>query len=104
MEATRGQPPAAVVARFLGPWRELLDRSRLTAGCAVVAVTVAAGDDELLDHAGTIFRTWTERLTELCAVGGMNPEPARRLAVTVIAAKRWFTERRPRYAFRASCA
>jgi hypothetical protein len=86
MEATRGQPAAAVVERFLGLWRDLLDRSRLTAGCAVVAVTVAAADDDLLDHAGTIFRTWTERLTELCAAGGMNPEPARRLAVTVIAA------------------
>jgi AcrR family transcriptional regulator len=86
MEATRGQPAVAVVERFLGLWRDLLDRSRLTAGCAVVAVTVAAADDDLLDHAGTIFRTWTERLTQLCAAGGTNPEPARRLAVTVIAA------------------
>jgi len=86
MEATRGQPAVAVVQRFLGLWRELLDRSRLKAGCAVVAVTVAAADDDLLDHAGTIFRTWTERLTELCAAAGMNQESARRLAVTVIAA------------------
>ena len=86
MEATRGQAAAAVVGRFLGLWRDLLDRSRLTAGCAVVAVTVAADDDDLLDHAGTIFRTWTERLTELCAAGGVDPESARRLAVTVIAA------------------
>jgi len=86
MEATRGQPAVAVVGRFLDLWRDLLDRSRLTAGCAVVAITVAADDDDLLDHAGTIFRTWTERLTELCAAGGMDPEPARRLAVTVIAA------------------
>ena len=59
MEATRGQPATAVVERFLGLWRDLLDRSQLTAGCAVVAVTVAATDDDLLDHAGTIFRTWT---------------------------------------------
>ena len=86
MEATRGQSAVEVVERFLGLWRDLLDRSRLTAGCAVVAVTVAADDDDLLDHAGTIFRSWTERLTELCAAGGMNPESARRLAVTVIAA------------------
>lgn len=86
MEATRGQPAVAVVERFLSLWRALLDRSQLTAGCAVMAVTVAAADDDLLDHAGTIFRTWTERLTELCAAGGINPESARRLAVTVIAA------------------
>ena len=86
MEATRGQSAVEVVERFLGLWRDLLDRSRLTAGCAVVAVTVAADDDDLLDHAGTIFRTWTERLTELCVAGGVDPESARRLAVTVIAA------------------
>ncbi len=86
MEATRGQPPPAVIKRFLALWRALLDRSNLTAGCAVVAVTVAATNDDLLDHAGTVFRAWTELLTELCVAGGMNTDPARRLAVTVIAA------------------
>jgi AcrR family transcriptional regulator len=86
MEATRGQPAAIVVERFLALWRGLLDYSRLTAGCAVVAVTVAANDDELLDHAGTIFRTWTELLTDLCAAGGIDIKSARMLAVTVIAA------------------
>src|SRR6202453_2708116 len=86
MEATRGQPPAVVIERFLALWRGLLDYSRLTAGCAIVAVTVAANDDDLLDHAATIFRTWTELLTELCATGGMDSKSARSLAVTVIAA------------------
>jgi AcrR family transcriptional regulator len=86
MEATRGQPSAVVIERFLALWRFLLEQSKLTAGCAVVAVTVAANDDELLDHAGTIFRTWTELLTELCAIGGMDENSARLLAVTVIAA------------------
>jgi TetR/AcrR family transcriptional regulator, lmrAB and yxaGH operons repressor len=86
MEATRGQPSEVVIERFLALWRSLLDWSHLTAGCAVVAVTVAADDDGLLDHAGTIFRTWTDLLTELCAAGGMDKDSARRLAVTVIAA------------------
>jgi AcrR family transcriptional regulator len=86
MEATRGQPAAVVIERFLALWRGLLDYSRLTAGCAVVAVTVAANDDDLLDHAGTIFRTWTELLTGLCEAGGMDSNSARSLAVTVIAA------------------
>jgi TetR/AcrR family transcriptional regulator, lmrAB and yxaGH operons repressor len=86
MEATRGEPAVVVVQRFLSLWRQLLERSRLTAGCAVVAVTVAAGDDNLLDHAGTIFRAWTDLLTELCTAGGLDTERARRLAVTVIAA------------------
>jgi AcrR family transcriptional regulator len=86
MESTRGQPSTVVIARFLALWRGLLDRSHLTAGCAVVAVTVATTDDGLLNHAGTIFRTWTELLTELCAAGGMDVNSARQLAVTVIAA------------------
>jgi AcrR family transcriptional regulator len=87
MEATRGEPAEAVVEHFLDLWRGLLDYSRLTAGCAVVAVTVGAnGDDELLAHAGTIFRSWTDLLADLCAAGGVEPRPARRLAVTVIAA------------------
>src|ERR1700678_136379 len=58
MEATRGQPAAKVIERFFSLWRILLDYSHVTAGCAVMAVTVAADDEELLDHAGTIFRTW----------------------------------------------
>ena len=86
MEATRGQPAVAVVRRFLSLWRELLEKSNLRAGCAVVAVTVAAGDDGLLDHAGAVFRAWTGLLTDLCAAGGADTELARRLAVTVISA------------------
>jgi AcrR family transcriptional regulator len=86
MEATRGQPAAVVVERFLALWRGLLDYSRLTAGCAVVAVTVAADNEDLLDHAGTIFQTWTELLTDLCAAGGMDMKSARLLSVTVISA------------------
>jgi hypothetical protein len=86
MQATRGQPPAVVIERFLTLWRNLLERSELTAGCAVVAVTVAADDDDLLDHAGTIFRTWTQLLAELCASDGMDTNSARQLAVTIIAA------------------
>jgi TetR/AcrR family transcriptional regulator, lmrAB and yxaGH operons repressor len=86
MEATRGQPPEVVIERFLALWRFLLERSRLTAGCAVVAVTVAANDDALLAHAGSIFRTWTEILAELLVVGGADTASARQVAVTVIAA------------------
>jgi TetR/AcrR family transcriptional repressor of lmrAB and yxaGH operons len=86
MEATRGQPATVVVQRFLALWRLLLDRSQLAAGCAVVAVTVASDDRALLDHAGAIFRSWTELLTQLCVAGGLAQDSARRLAVTVISA------------------
>jgi TetR/AcrR family transcriptional regulator, lmrAB and yxaGH operons repressor len=86
MGATRGQPATNVIARFLALWRFLLDYSHVTAGCAVMAVTVAANDDDLLNHAGTIFRTWTELLADLCAAGGVEINAARQLAITVIAA------------------
>src|SRR5580704_10593153 len=45
--------PVAITEGFLGLWSELLERARLTAGCAVVAVSVAASG-ALLDHAGEI--------------------------------------------------
>jgi hypothetical protein len=86
VEATRGQPAAAVVERFLDLWGGLLDRSQLSAGCAVLAVTVGANDAQLLDHAGTIFRTWTDRLTDLFVAGGMKKGAATQLAATVVAA------------------
>ena len=57
MEATRGQSAPEVLERFLALWRALLDYSRLGAGCAVVSVTVAGPDADILDHVGTIFRT-----------------------------------------------
>ena len=86
VEAARGQPATVVVKRFLALWGELLDRSDLTAGCAVLAVTVASTDPSLRDHAATIFRAWTDQLTELFTVGGMKKAPARQLAATAIAA------------------
>jgi TetR/AcrR family transcriptional repressor of lmrAB and yxaGH operons len=86
MEGTRGQPATVVIKRFLAMWRSLLDHSHLTAGCAVVAVTVAADDVDLLDHAGTIFRSWTALLAGLCEAGGVDSRSAHSLAVTVIAA------------------
>jgi TetR/AcrR family transcriptional regulator, lmrAB and yxaGH operons repressor len=47
---------------------------------------VAGQDDPLLDHAGSIFGTWTDFLADLYATGGLEPGPARQLAITLIAA------------------
>ena len=86
IEATRGQSAAVVAGRFLDLWRELLDRSHLSAGCAVLAVTVAVDDAKLVDHAGAIFRAWTDRLADLLVVGGMKKPSAIQLATTLVAA------------------
>ncbi len=86
MESRRGSPAEAIVKQFLDLWRQLLDSSDLTAGCAVIAVTVAGSDDDLLDHAGAIFRDWTAHLAGLLVAGGVAESSARPFAVMIIAA------------------
>lgn len=85
MEGTRGQPARVVVARLLNLWRMLLDESNFGAGCAVIAVTVAPFDDELTDHAGTVFRRWREHLSGLLEAGGMDARSAARFAALLLA-------------------
>ncbi len=87
MERVRGEPVEVVLDRFLDLWKQLLDYSHNRAGCAVVAVTVAAGSsDDLLEHAGEIFRAWTSQLTSLFVAGGMRRDAAKRFSLFVVAA------------------
>jgi TetR/AcrR family transcriptional repressor of lmrAB and yxaGH operons len=77
--------PVAITGGFLALWSDLLDRAKLTAGCAVVAVTVAAAGD-LLDHAGAIFSRWTSHLAGLLAEAGVAPDDAVDFATLLISA------------------
>ena len=86
MEATRGQGAPEVLEQFLTLWQALLDYSQLSAGCAVVSVTVAGPDGDILEHAGTIFQTWTDQIAGLFVAGGMSEESAHRMATVTIAA------------------
>lgn len=86
LDAVSGAPPKDVTGFFLDLWREVLVRSDLRAGCAVLAVTVATDSPGLLEHAATIFRAWRRRLAELYEAGGMDADAAARLATTVVAA------------------
>jgi len=86
LDAVEGRPPVEVTGHFIDVWRAVLVRSQLTAGCAVLAVTVATDSPELLDHAAGIFRAWRGRLAELYVEGGVAPAAAARLATTVVAA------------------
>jgi len=78
--------PEAITELFLAIWRSILRRSRFKAGCAVVAVTVAADSPALLEHVGAIFRTWRGRLAELLTRAGLDPNDAARFGATLIAA------------------
>jgi len=86
LDRVAGQPPKAVTGFFLDIWRGVLVQSGLTAGCAVLAVTVATDSPGLLEHAANIFRAWRGRLAELYESGGMETEAARRLAAMTVAA------------------
>jgi TetR/AcrR family transcriptional repressor of lmrAB and yxaGH operons len=86
MEPVRGKPPAEVVQRFVAMWAELLDRTEFASGCAILAVTVAAEEPELIDYTGRIFRDWTAHLAALFGAGGLDAERAHQLATLAIAA------------------
>src|SRR5947208_7799203 len=80
-----GASASDVAAWFLHIWREVLVRSNLEAGCAVLAVTVAADSPALRDHAARVFRTWRQRLAELLEEGGLGPTDAVATAASLIA-------------------
>ncbi len=86
LDTVAGRPADEVTAFFLGMWREVLVRSDLEAGCAVLAVTVAADSPPLLERTASAFRTWRARLAELLEEGGLRPTAAARFAATLIAA------------------
>ncbi|HEY5223530.1 MAG TPA: TetR/AcrR family transcriptional regulator [Microbacteriaceae bacterium] len=81
-----GKPVTEVTKQFLGMWRELLARSSFTAGCSVLAVTVAAESAGLIDHAGEIFRRWRRDLAGHLTTAGLGPDTADAAATFLIAA------------------
>jgi len=86
LDAVEGAPPVEVTRYFLELWRQVLTRSNLRAGCAVLAVSVASDSTDLLDHAASVFRAWRARLAELYVDGGVDPAEAGRFAATLVAA------------------
>jgi len=85
LEPIRGEPAPVVIRRFLGLWRQLLQVSDFGAGCAVLAVTVAADDADLLVPAGRVFRAWRGQLESLLQAGGVPTEHAPALAALLLA-------------------
>ena len=85
LDRKAGAPAEEVATWFLHIWREVLIRGKFEAGCAVLAVAVAAESPELLDQTARVFRTWRQRLAELLEQGGLQPGDAQRFAATLVA-------------------
>jgi TetR/AcrR family transcriptional regulator, lmrAB and yxaGH operons repressor len=85
LEAVRGRPAQEVAQRFADLWRSVLTASNLRAGCAVLAVTVAADSPALLDRAGEVFREWQDLIADLLLEGGVPAERAPTLAALLVA-------------------
>jgi TetR/AcrR family transcriptional repressor of lmrAB and yxaGH operons len=85
LDQKAGVPPEEIARWFLHIWREVLIRGKFEAGCAVLAVAVAADSPELLDHTARVFRTWRRRLAELLEQGGLRARDAQQFAAVLVA-------------------
>jgi TetR/AcrR family transcriptional repressor of lmrAB and yxaGH operons len=86
LDRKAGEPAEEITAWFLHIWRQVLVRSKFEAGCAVLAVAVAADSPDLLEHTAGVFRTWRRKLAELLELGGLSGTDAARFAATLVAA------------------
>lgn len=86
LDRVAGRPAVDVTAAVLDFWRAILRGSRLRAGCAVAAVTVAADSDAMRAHAADAFRTWRARLAEVLVAGGVPDDESDAVAAVVLAA------------------
>jgi AcrR family transcriptional regulator len=85
LDRKAGSSAEEIATWFLHIWREVLIRGKFEAGCAVLAVAVAADTPELLEHTARVFRTWRRRIAELLEQGGLAPEDATRFAAVLVA-------------------
>lgn len=86
LDGLRGKPATEVAEGFFALWRWVLSASDFGAGCAVVAVTVAAEEPALLARAAEVFRAWRSELGALLETGGVPAAQAPGLAAMLIAA------------------
>src|SRR4051794_27562846 len=80
--------PIEALHSFKKGWHKQLERSDFRAGCPIVAVAVEAHADapQLAEAAADAFATWQEAMARLLERDGIEPDRARRLAATTVAA------------------
>ena len=81
-----GASAVQVTQSFLAAWRALLTYANFEAGCALVAVTVAAETDALRHRTAEAFRAWQHKLARALQAGGLNAADARSTATLLLAA------------------
>jgi TetR/AcrR family transcriptional regulator, lmrAB and yxaGH operons repressor len=92
LSSFEGRGPVEIVDGFFAMWRAVLERSQFSAGCSVLAVTVAGSSgssgnsDVLLRAAGQVFRGWQATLASILAAGGVPAATAGSFALLLIAA------------------
>ena len=81
-----GASAVEVTQSFLAAWRGLLTYAHFDAGCALVAVTVAAETDALRQRTAEAFRVWQDKLARALEAGGLSEAAARPTAILLLAA------------------
>jgi TetR/AcrR family transcriptional regulator, lmrAB and yxaGH operons repressor len=81
-----GTSAIEVTESFLAAWRALLTYADFAAGCALVAVTVAAETDGLRMRAAEAFRAWQLKLASALEAGGLDAANAAPTATLLLAA------------------
>jgi AcrR family transcriptional regulator len=81
-----GASAVEVTRSFLTAWRALLTRGHFDAGCALVAVTVAADTDALRQRTGEAFCAWRDKLASALETGGLSEADASSTATLLLAA------------------
>jgi len=81
-----GASAVDVTESFLAAWRALLAYTDFAAGCALVAVTVAAETEGLRLRAAEAFRAWQEKLAGALQAGGLSAATAAPTATLLLAA------------------
>ena len=79
---------AEVLRSFIGLWRQVVESSSGSSGCAVTGVaidTVAADDPELLSAVRSTFRAWVTTLAERLQTAGVPATRATPIAVAALA-------------------
>ncbi len=85
-QACKAQAPADVLDCFIGMWREVVEQSGGTAGCAIAGTAVDAENDGLVAAARAAFHRWIDVLTAQFAATGVAKGEAASLATVTVAA------------------